>query len=62
MFRAGELAKQNREVAQGKMKGRYDQHAEVRQFKPGDRVLALLPRVDSPFQARWPFFRGASGL
>lgn len=35
------------------MKKQYDQWAEACQFCPGDRVLALLPIVDSPFQAKY---------
>lgn len=35
------------------MKNRYDQRSDVRQFSPGDCVLALLPLVDSPFQAKY---------
>lgn len=58
LYRAGELAKQNLEVAQGKMKNRYDRRVGVRQFEPGDRVLALLLLV----KVQWSFFCGASGL
>ncbi|XP_053294792.1 uncharacterized protein LOC128455141 [Pleuronectes platessa] len=53
LYRAGELAKQKLQKSQGKMKQRYDQRAEARQFNPGDRVLTLLPLVDSPFQAKY---------
>ena len=53
LYRAGELAKQKLEIAQRKMKNRYDQRAEVRQFSPGDPILALLPLVDSPFQVKY---------
>lgn len=35
------------------MKRLYDRKAEVRQFSPGDQVLALLPVVSSPFQAKF---------
>lgn len=34
------------------MKKLYDRHVEDRVFAPGDRVLALLPIVTSPFQAK----------
>lgn len=39
--------------AQGKMKGIFDQKAETHQFELGHQVLALLPEVGSPFQARF---------
>ncbi len=35
------------------MKQIYDRQAERRQFSPGDQVLALLPLIGSPFQARF---------
>lgn len=35
------------------MKATFDRRAEQRQFSPGDQVLALLPVVGSPFQARF---------
>ncbi len=35
------------------MKLRYDGQAELREFSPGDHVLALLPLVSSPFQAKY---------
>lgn len=46
------------------MKKQYDQRAEAYQFCPGDRVLAHLPIVDSPFRPKYsgPFFGGTSGL
>lgn len=34
------------------MKKLYDRHVEDHVFAPGDRVLALLPIVTSPFQAK----------
>lgn len=39
--------------AQTKMKGLFDRRAESRLFEPGDQVLALLPLVGSPFQAKF---------
>lgn len=53
LHRAGELAKQKLQRAQGRMKKQYDKRAEARQFCPGDRVPALLSIIDSPFQAKY---------
>ena len=50
---AGELAKEALASSQAKMKRLYDRGTEVREFSPGDQVLALLPLVGSPFQARF---------
>ena len=35
------------------MKARYDNHVIDRKFKPGDKVLALLPTPGRPLQARY---------
>jgi hypothetical protein len=35
------------------MKLKYDGQAELREFSPGDRVIALLPLVSSHFQAKY---------
>ena len=35
------------------MKARYDNHVIDRKFKPGDKVLALLPLPGRPLQARY---------
>lgn len=53
LYRAGELAMQKLQRTQGRIKSQYDQRAEAREFCPGDRVRALLPIVDSPFQAKY---------
>ena len=53
LYAAGELAKEKLASAQVKMKRLYDRKAEQHQFSPGDRVLALLPMVTSPFQAKF---------
>uniref|UniRef100_A0AAQ4P9U3 Integrase catalytic domain-containing protein n=1 Tax=Gasterosteus aculeatus aculeatus TaxID=481459 RepID=A0AAQ4P9U3_GASAC len=53
LYRAGELAKEKLKCSQKKMKLRYDRQSELREFTPGDRVLALLPLVSSPFQAKY---------
>ena len=43
LSRACEVARSNLKTSQGKMKARYDNHVIDRTFKPGDKVLALLP-------------------
>ena len=53
LYMAGHLAKQNLEKSQGRMKQLYDRRSERRQFGEGDQVLALLPIVGSPFQAKF---------
>lgn len=35
------------------MKQTYDRQTELPEFSPGDRLLALLPLVTSPFQAKY---------
>ena len=47
------MAKIHLEKSQGKMKRLYDRQAEVHVFCPRDQVLANLPVVGSPFQARF---------
>ena len=51
--RAGEIARENLKVAQGRMKSVFDRHAKVREFEPGDKVLVLLPIPGSSLQARY---------
>ncbi len=53
LYSAGEMAKEKLLSAQTKMKQLYDRRAEQRVFSPGDQVLALLPLVHSPFQAKF---------
>ena len=53
LFRACEVARSNLKTSQGKMKARYDNHVIARKFKPGDKVLALLPIPGRPLQARY---------
>ena len=50
---ACEVARSNLKTSQGKMKARYDNHIIDRKFKPGDKVLALLPIPGRPLQARY---------
>ena len=53
LSRACEVARSNLKKSQGKMKARYDNHVIDRKFKPGDKVLALLPIPGRPLQARY---------
>ena len=53
LHRAHDLARENLERAQGRMKAWYDRKAVVRHFKVGDRVLVLLPILGSALQARY---------
>ena len=48
-----EVARSNLKTSRGKMKARYDNHVIDRKFKPGDKVLALLPIPGRPLQARY---------
>ena len=53
MMRAGEMARENLENAQTKMKAWYDRKARRRSFQIGDEVLILLPLHGHPLQARY---------
>ena len=53
LSRACEVARSNLKTSQGKMKARYDNHVIDRKFKPGDKVLSLLPIPGRPLQARY---------
>ena len=53
LCRACEVVRSNLKTSQGKMKARYDNHVIDRKFKPGDKVLALLPIPGRPLQARY---------
>ena len=53
LSRARKAARSNLKTSQGKMKARYDNHVIDRKFKPGDKVLALLPIPGRPLQARY---------
>ena len=48
-----EVSRSNLKTSKGKMKARYDNHVIGRKFKPGDKVLALLPIPGRPLQARY---------
>ena len=51
LSRACEVARSNLKTSQGKTKARYDNHVIDRKFKPGDKVLVLLPIPGRPLQA-----------
>ena len=53
MLEARELARNNLEVAQHRMKSLYDRKAKLRELKVGDEVLALLPVQGKPLGARY---------
>ena len=55
LFRACELARANLSSSQKFMKKKYDVDAVERSFKPGQKVLALLPVPSNPLNSR--FFR-----
>ena len=48
LSRAYEVARSNLKTSQGKMQATYDNHVIDRKFKPGDKVLALLPIPGRP--------------
>ena len=52
LSKAFESARSNLKSAESKMKLHYDENAQVRNFEPGDKVLALLPIRGRPLQAR----------
>ena len=53
LSKACDFAKSNLKESQGKMKARYDLQSKDRSFKPGDKVLALLPTPGNPLKARY---------
>lgn len=53
IFEACQLAKASLGKAQDRMKRLFDRRSELRSFQLGDQVLALLPIVGSPFQAKF---------
>ena len=53
LSKASEAARANLKLAQSKMKLRFDENAQDRNFEPGDKVLALLPIPGKPLQARY---------
>nr|XP_033964458.1 uncharacterized protein LOC117465610 [Pseudochaenichthys georgianus] len=53
LYRANQMAREKLQSAQTNMKSLYDRCAERCGLSPGDQVLALLPVVGSPFQAKF---------
>lgn len=51
--RACEIARDNLEAAQARMKGWFDKHAKSREFQPGDKALVFLPIPGSSLQTRY---------
>uniref|UniRef100_A0A8C5QMW5 Gypsy retrotransposon integrase-like protein 1 n=1 Tax=Leptobrachium leishanense TaxID=445787 RepID=A0A8C5QMW5_9ANUR len=47
------IVKENMEKAQKAQQASYNRNARLRVFKPGDRVLILIPTVESKFLASW---------
>lgn len=48
-----EIARDNLETAQARMKGWFDKHAKSREFQLGDKVLVFLPIPGSSLQAHY---------
>ncbi|XP_076053551.1 uncharacterized protein LOC143032568 [Oratosquilla oratoria] len=48
-----EMARENLMSAQERMKRHYDRNAKIREFNPGDSVLALLPFQGNPLRAKF---------
>nr|XP_054757359.1 uncharacterized protein LOC129263473 [Lytechinus pictus] len=53
LSKACDVAKEHLKVSQGKMKGQADKNAKERSFKPGDKVLVLLPLQGDSLKARF---------
>nr|XP_054765775.1 uncharacterized protein LOC129272688 [Lytechinus pictus] len=53
LSKACDVAKEHLKVSQGKMKAQADKNAKERSFKPGDKVLVLLPLQGEPLKARF---------
>ena len=53
LSKACKAARSNLKSAQRRMKLRYDENSQDRNFEPGDNVLALLPIPGKPLQARY---------
>ena len=50
---ACDLVRCNLQTAQSEMKVRYDKHARQRHFKPGDKVLVMLPVLQNHLQTKF---------
>ncbi len=55
LYESWEQAKVKMGHSQDRMKHLFDRRAEVRVFQLGDKVLALVPVVGSPFQAKFVY-------
>lgn len=53
LYRACVAAKRSLGKAQTKMQRLFDRNVKERSFKAGDQMLALLPVIGSPFQAKF---------
>ena len=53
LFRACELARANLSLSHKSMKERFDVDAVERSFKPGQKVLAMLPVPGNPLRSRF---------
>ena len=47
------MAREHLKVSQANMKARFDQRAKARSFRPGDKVLALLPLSQGPLATKF---------
>ena len=53
LTKACEVAREHLKTAQDKMKKKADKNAKARSFKPGDKVLVLLPLQGEPLKAKF---------
>ena len=53
LAKVSNLAKQNLKKSQRRMKKWYDRDVQVRVFRPGEKVLVLLPCTGNPLRARY---------
>ena len=53
LSKACELAHKHFQATQADMKAEYDRCTEARSFKPGDKVLVLLPLQSDPLSAKF---------
>ncbi len=49
----GRLAQENLKLAQHRQEQQYNKQARIRTFRPGDKVLLLLPSSESKLYAKW---------
>ena len=53
LSKACEVAREHLKSSQETMKRKADKHAKARSFKPGDKVLVLLPLQGEPLKAKF---------